>query len=117
MLEDALLAEQAVAAECQAVIRGEDDDGVVRLAGLFECGENAADLFIEVCDQSIVLGELVTNHPLGARPCAEVFVTSPVHHAVIERELGEDNWAGAAEDSCRSVRGIPGAAGEDHAEP
>ena len=44
VLEHALLAQQAVAAQGQSVVGGIDDDRVVRLAGLLQGLENPPDL-------------------------------------------------------------------------
>ena len=90
MVEDALFAEEAVAAEGETVVGGVDDDGALGEATGFERGEDAADLGVEVLDHRVVFGELVADHLLGARPRAEVFVAASVHRAVVEGELREE---------------------------
>lgn len=87
MFEDALFAEEAVAAEREAVIGGVDDEGVVGEAAGFERGEEAADLGVEVLHHCVVFGELVADHRLGARPGTEIFVAAAAHGAVVEGEL------------------------------
>ena len=90
VFEYALFAEEAVAAEGEAVVGGVDDDRVVGEAAGFERGEEAADLGVEVLDHRVVFGELVADHRLGARPGAEVFVAAAAHGAVVEGELREE---------------------------
>ena len=51
VLKHALLAQQAVAAQRESVVGGIDDDGVVRLAGLFQGFENPPDLAVQVRDR------------------------------------------------------------------
>ncbi len=77
MLEDALLAEQAVTAEGEAVVGREHDDGVACMARRFQCIEDAADLAVEVSHHPVVLGQLVAHHGLGAWPRAEILVAAP----------------------------------------
>ncbi len=44
---EALLAEQAVAADRQAVVGGEDDDRVFKLAAIFKGLDDAADVMVD----------------------------------------------------------------------
>ena len=87
VFEYALFAEEAMAAEGEAVVGGVDDDGVVGETAGFERGEEAADLGVEVLDHCVVFGELVADHRFGARPGTEVFVAAAAHGAVVEGEL------------------------------
>ena len=103
VLEHALLAQQAVAAQGQAVVGGEDDQRVVRLAGLLQGRENPPDLLVHVRDQAVVFGQLIADHGLGARPGRQVLVAAALHHAVVEGQLRQE------------VRGQRGQAGDSTA--
>ena len=50
MIVDVLFAEQAVAADGESMIAGEDDNRVLEFSRAFECGEDAADLRVQVLD-------------------------------------------------------------------
>ena len=86
MLVDVLLAEQAVAAHSQAVIRRIDDDRVFGVRPGCQLPQNAAHLPIHVRDQTVVFGKLVAHDSLRARPRAEALVP-PGHVSVVEGVL------------------------------
>lgn len=74
--------------DVEAIIGGENDDGVAGLAGFFERFEDAADLRVEVRHEGVVFGELAANDAFGAGPGGKVFVADVAHHAVVKAELG-----------------------------
>ena len=57
MLVEILLAEQAVAAEGQAMVAREENDRVVEAALGLECRDHAADLRVHALDAGIVVGQ------------------------------------------------------------
>ncbi len=90
MLEHALLAQQAVAAQGESIVGGIDDDGVVRLAGLFQGFENPPDLAVQMRDHSVVFRQLIADDGLGPRPGGQVLVAAALHHAVVEGKLRQE---------------------------
>ena len=89
VLVHVLLAVQAVAADRQPLVAREDDDRVVRLAGLLQGGQDAADLRVHVRDHGIVQGQLLADRSGSARPGQELLVPA-AEVAVVERMLGEE---------------------------
>ena len=69
-----LLAHQAVAAHCQAVIGRKNDDRVRGLARFFERLQDAADLLVEVGDHAVVISQMLADVRLGARPRGQPLV-------------------------------------------
>ena len=54
----------------EPIVRGINDDGVVRLAAFVQRREDPAHLLVHVRNQSVVFGKLVPDDSLGARPVA-----------------------------------------------
>ena len=81
-------AEKSVGAEGEAVIGDEGDEGVFEDAGLFEGGEDAADLLVEVGDEGVVGGDLGADGGFGAGPGEELFVAD-LEFTVIEGVFGD----------------------------
>ena len=90
MFVDALLAQQSVAAQGEAVVSREDHPGVLFQAPLAECAEDAADLRVEVRHQRVVLTQLIADDPRIARPGRQVFVATAAHLPIVKRVLGEE---------------------------
>lgn len=61
-----LLAEQAVVADGETVVGGEEDPGVVGLAARFQGREDATDLGVHVLDQRVVLAPMHRDRGLNA---------------------------------------------------
>ena len=75
----------------EPVVGGVDDVGILSMRAVFHGLHDAADLFVEVGDQPVVLAELVTDDFLGAWPSGKPFVAP--HHclrAILERVQGEE---------------------------
>ncbi len=84
-----LLAHEAVLADGEAVVCGEDDVGVAGLAGGLESVEDAADLGVHVRDDGVVLAAVGADGVFGAREGREDLVAGLVL-ALIEGMLGEE---------------------------
>jgi len=89
VLVHVLLAAQAVAADGQPLIAGEDDHRVGRLARLFQGRQDAADLLVHVRDHRVVGGQLLADLVGRARP-GEQQLVAPLEVAVVERVLGQE---------------------------
>ena len=89
MVVEVLLAEEPVAADRQAVVAGEDDEGLPGLAAGREGIEDAADLGVEVLDRRVVIGEVLADHPGRSRPGGEPLVTD-LQRPVVERMPGQE---------------------------
>ena len=76
MIVQVLLAEQAVAADGQAGIAGEDDNRVRFEPRLAQRVQNAADLGIEERDEGVVVREMLPHNGLGARPGRQAFIAA-----------------------------------------
>ena len=90
VLVEALLAQQPVAAQRQAVVGRVDDDRVVRVPRLLQRREDPPDLLVEVGDETVVLAELVADDLAGPGVRREVLVADVLGHAVVERVLGQE---------------------------
>lgn len=55
MLVQILFAKQAVTADGQAMVRGENDDRVFKLAKLTKCLQNAADVMVDRGNAGIIV--------------------------------------------------------------
>ena len=58
------------------MVGGVDDESVFCVGAILERFEDTADLFVEMCDQSVVFTELVADDFLGSRPRRESFVAT-----------------------------------------
>ena len=76
MLVHVLLADEAVAADGQAVVGSEDDERVVALARVVERFEDAADLLVEMRDDGVVAGEFLPHVVFGARKWQQQLVAT-----------------------------------------
>ena len=88
-LVEVLLAEQAVLAERQAVVAGEDDDGVVELAEFPKQLENASDVVVQAGDAGVVLRELAPGVFRRPGPRGKMLVADG-HLAIVERVQREE---------------------------
>src|SRR5713101_4777823 len=76
MIVKVLLAQQSVLTDGQALVRSENDDRVGRLAARFERVKNAANLRVEMRDESVILLEMDADHLWRARIRRENFIAS-----------------------------------------
>ena len=72
-----------MAADGQAMITGEDEDGVIVLAAGLESVQDSANLLIQKSDTGIIIGQMAANEFRRARPGGELFVAD-CHLAVVE---------------------------------
>ena len=86
VLVEALLAHQPVAAKRQAVVACEYNNRVVKLPGLSQRGQHAADLRVEMRNHTIIGGQMPTDLAWIARIRGKQFVAH-LHLAVVERML------------------------------
>jgi hypothetical protein len=89
VLVEILLAEQAVAAQGQPLVGGEEHDRVGEPALPLEGGEHAAQLRIHALDERVVVGQLLGDRLLSQRPGQELLVADG-EVAVVEGMLGKE---------------------------
>ncbi len=65
-----------MAADGEAVVAGEDDEGLPCLPARREGVEDAADLGVEVLDRGVVVGKVPADDLWSPRPRGELLVTN-----------------------------------------
>lgn len=95
----ALLAHEAVLAQGEAVVTGQDDDGLLHAAGALQGIEDPADLGVQVGDHGVVLGDVAADLGRLARRCSEKLVPDVQGPVVEGVALAEACGRGIAEGS------------------
>ena len=95
MLIHALLAQQPMAAEGEAVIGRVDDDRVGRMGGFREGVQDPANLRIQVLDESVIFSQLIAHLFRRARPRQQVLVAQDqlaVVEGVLRQVIARQGW-------------------------
>jgi hypothetical protein len=86
-----LLAKKPMAADRQAVIAGENDEGLFESAARVEGREDATDLLVEELDGCVIVSQVLAHDFRGPRPRRKSLVAN--HHlAIIEWVLRHEIW-------------------------
>src|SRR5689334_3145189 len=81
-------------AQGQAVVAGEDDNGMLPFTASLELFEHTAQVMVEIADARIVIGQLTTCIRGGARPWSKCLIPD-LHFAVIKRmDREKSHWQG-----------------------